>query len=86
MFKRIMLSLTFVAAFGLVGVATPDTSEGRRYWRRPYVARYYAPPPRVYYRSHRPYYNYYGAPSYYGYPGDYYYGPPRGGVYFRFGF
>ena len=84
MFKRLMLGLTFVAAFGLVGVGTPDTSEARRYWRRPMVVRYYAPPP-VVYRSYRPYYGprYYGPPRYYGYR-DYYYGP-RGRVSFSFG-
>ncbi len=90
MFKRFMLGLTFLAALGLVGVATPDTSEARRYGRQPYVARYYGPP-REYYRApqfpRRYYYRgptrYYGYPGYYDYPG--YYGG-RGGVYFSFGF
>ena len=84
MFKRIMLSLTFLATFGLVGVGMTDTSEARRYWRSgPAVSYYYGPP--VYYRSYRPFYYgpryYYGAPRHYGY-----YGPPRGGVYFSLGF
>lgn len=88
MFKRIMLGLAFVAAFSLVGVATPNTSQAHRYWRRAHVARYYGPP-RVYYYAQRPVfprYYYYGPPRFYGYPAYYYrYGQPRG-VYFSFGF
>jgi hypothetical protein len=85
MFKRIMLALTFVAAFGFVGVGMTDTTEARRYWRGPYVS-YRFGPPRAYYRYGAPYRTYYRGyyapsyyapyygPRYYGYPG-YYYGP-----------
>ena len=90
MFKRIMLSLTFLATFGMVGVGLADTSQARRYWGGPRVSYYHGPP--VYYRSYRPFYGpryydsyYYGSPRYYGSPG-YYYGAPRGGVHFSFGF
>jgi hypothetical protein len=92
MWKRIMLGLAFLAAFSLVGVATPDTSEARRFWRRPFVGRVYVPGPVVYrpyrasfYGGPRYYRTYYGPPAYYGYPDYDYYGPRRG-VYFSWGY
>jgi hypothetical protein len=92
MWKRIMLGLAFLAAFSFVGVATPDTSEARRFWRRPLVGRVYVPGP-VVYRPYRTsfygprYYDsyYYGPPRYYRYPDSYNYGPRRG-VYFSWGY
>ena len=98
MFKRTMLALTFLAAFGAVGVGVTDNAEARRGWGRSYV-RYYSPPRDYYYRSYVPYRTnyrdyygpryyrtYYGGyPSYYGYPDYNYYGP-RSGVSVSFGF
>lgn len=88
MFKRIMLTLSFVAAFGAAGLCLTDNAEARWWrWNRPYVSYYYGPrayygyrvPYQTYYDgydSSQPYYNsYYG---YYGDPGYYYYRPaPR---------
>jgi hypothetical protein len=88
MFKRFLMAALCVSALGVATLATPDTAEARRYWRRPYVSYYYGPP--VYYGWSRPYRYYrprYYAPyryRYYGYPDYYYYGP-RGGIAFRFG-
>lgn len=92
MFKRIMLTLTFVAAFSAAGAGLTNIAEAWRGWGRPHRA-YYAPrayygnyvPYRAYYRPYyaprlyRPYYT-----NYYAYP-DYYYGP-RSGVSVSFGF
>ena len=87
MFKRIMLTLTFAAAFGAAGLCLTDKADARwSRWNRPYVSYYYGPrvyygygvPYRTsYYRGYaigpRPYYY-----SYYGDPGYYYYRPvPR---------
>lgn len=74
MVKRILLALTFVAAFTAASVATPDSAEAWRRWGgRPYVTRYYAPP-RVYYGApYRSYYRGYYGPRYYA-PRSYYYG------------
>jgi hypothetical protein len=59
MFKRIMLSLTFLAAFSLVGVGLTNEADARRGWGGSQV-RYYAPPRDYYYhRSHTPYRSYY---------------------------
>ena len=80
MFKRIMLTLTFAAAFGAAGLSLTDKAEARWGWNRPYASYYYGPrayygydvPYRTsYYRGSgyyaaRPYYNaYYGDPGYY---------------------
>lgn len=98
MFRRIMLAITFVAALGAAGLATPNTADA---WRgRGYYGAYYGP--RVYGGYVRPYRmvypggsstRYYGpryyapyyGPYYYGDPGYYYYRPaPR--VAFRIGY
>jgi hypothetical protein len=89
MFKRIMLALTFIAAFSTFGFSLSNHAQAWRggyYYGRPYGsfyaprAVYYGPtvvPYRTYYgpRIVRPYY--YPAPVYYGYPysmyPDYYY-------------
>ena len=84
MFKRIMLTLTFAAAFGATGLCLTDKAEARWGWNRPYVSYYYGARPlygydvpyRAAYRGYyapRPYYN-----AYYSDPGYYYYRPvPR---------
>lgn len=88
MFKRIALTLTFLATFALVGFSCPNNAEARRSWgHRPHAAYYYGRPHayygyygtpyRTYYyppRVYRPYY--YGRYPYYA-PGYYYgyYGP-----------
>jgi hypothetical protein len=85
MFKRILLALVCVAAFGAASVVTPDSADaGWRYRGRPGVSVYYGPrydyyrPSRSYYRTYyRPrYYDYdsyyYGGPRYYSYPDEYY--------------
>jgi hypothetical protein len=89
MVKRILLALTFIAAFSIVSLSLPDQAQAWRgyYYGRPYAA-YYAPAP-VYYAPtvvpYRAFYGpriirpYYSAPAYYGYPyayPDYYYGSP----------
>ncbi len=102
MFKRIMLALTFTAAFGVAGIGfTSKAAAWRGYWGRPYRAyygTYYAP--RAYsYGPYAPYrYRsyYYGprvySPYYYGYPygaysyPDYYYYGPSSGISVSFGF
>jgi hypothetical protein len=93
MFKRILLTLTFMTAFSTVGIGLANRADAWRsyyYYPRPYAA-YYAPrtvyygPPVVPYRAYyappvvRPYYAYYPRRYYY-YPpyADYYYGPPSG--------
>ena len=99
MFKRIILTLLFVAAFSTVGLGLSNQAQAWRggYYGRPYRA-YYAPraayygPSAVPYRSYyapryvRPYYpTYYAAPAYPVYYDSYYYGPPAG-VSVSFGF
>ncbi len=97
MFKRILLSLTFLAAFNLAGIGLTNSANAWRGWvGRPYGA-YYAPryysrgyPYRSFYgpRIYRPYYSsYYAYPAYpvYPYPNYYYYGPGSG-VSVSFGF
>jgi len=81
MLKRIMLTLSFAAAFGAAGLCLTDKADARSWgWNRPYVSYYYGPrayygydvPYRTsYYRNYgyygpRPYYNaYYNDPGYY---------------------
>jgi hypothetical protein len=78
MFKRIMLTLTFAAAFGVAGLCLADNADARwGRWYRPYASYYYGPPVnygygvpyRTYYRGYyapAPYYHsYYGDPVYY---------------------
>ena len=43
MFKHIMLTLTFAAAFGAAGLCLTDKAEARWGWNRPYVSYYYGP-------------------------------------------
>jgi hypothetical protein len=77
MFKRIMLALTFLAAFGTLSVAVSNQADAWGRWRRPYVS-YYAPPTVTYDRGYAPYRAYYGPRvyrpyrTYYRYPGNYY--------------
>ena len=100
MFKRIILTLTFVTAFSTIAIGLSNQAEAWRggyYYGRPYGA-YYAPrpvyygPPAVPYRAYygprvvRPYYPvYYSAPAYPVYYDPYYYGAP-GGVSVSVGF
>ena len=100
MFKRIMLTLTFIAAFSTIGIGLSNQAQAWRggFYGRPYGA-YYAPAPRaVYYgptvvpyrayygpRVVRPYYPvYYAAPSYPVYYDGYY--PAPAGVSVSVGF
>jgi hypothetical protein len=81
MFKRIALTLTFVAAFAAAGLSFNTPAQAWRYWGGPYASYYYGPPRAAYgyYAPYRTYY--YGGPmvyrSYYsGYsPAPYYYRP-----------
>lgn len=83
MFKRIAMTLMFLAAFGAAGLFTPSNVDAHRWWGRPYGAYYGGP--RAYYGGYyaRPYSSYYYGPgfyrpyygSYYG-GGGYYYGRP----------
>jgi hypothetical protein len=89
MFKRIMLTLSFAAAFGAAGLCLTDKTEAQwRRWNQPYTSYYYGTP--AYYGYGVPYQPYYGgyyAPrpyyntyynTYYSDPGYYYYQPaPR---------
>jgi hypothetical protein len=100
MFKRLVLSLTFVATFGIVGTAFTETADARRWWRGGFVGSYYGAP--AFYRYRAPYWtyrSYYGPRRYrswyyapyrpyrnYGYPGNFYYYGPRGRVALRVGF
>jgi hypothetical protein len=74
MFKRIALTLTFLATFALVGLSCPSNAEARHSRGHRAHASYY------YGRPHS-YYGYYGTPyrTYYYYPPrvyrSYYYGP-----------
>jgi hypothetical protein len=85
MFKRIMLTLSFAAAFGAAGLCLTDKAEARWWrWNRPYVSYYYGqradygydvPYRRSYYRGYyapRSYDN-----AYYGDSGYYYRPVPR---------
>jgi hypothetical protein len=87
MFKKIALTLTFLATFAVGGLSTPDTAEAWRYRGRPYVNYYWGAPSSFYgygyYRPYRTYYRSYYSPrvvvrpyynAYYG-PGYYYGGP-----------
>ena len=83
MFKRIFLTLAFLAAFSTVGLGLSSSANAWRYWGRPYGAYYYGPPRVAYYGGYAPYRAYYApyyAPYYgprvytAGYPYDYYYG------------
>ena len=81
MFKRIALTLTFVAAFAAAGLSFNSTAEAWRYWGSPYASYYYGPP-RVYSGYYAPYRTYYyGGPMVYRsynygyYPAPYYYRP-----------
>jgi hypothetical protein len=77
MFKRIMLTLSFVAAFSAAGLCLTNQAEARWYrWGRPYVSYYYAPRP--YYGYDTPYRTYYR--GYYA-PRSYYYNPYAYGNY-----
>lgn len=77
MFKRIMLTLSFVAAFSVAGLCLTNQAEARWYrWGRPYVSYYYAPRP--YYGYDTPYRTYYR--GYYA-PRAYYYDPYAYGNY-----
>lgn len=100
MFKRIMLALTFMAAFSSVGVGLTNEAHAWRSWGRPYGAYYYGPPRGYYSGGYAPYRAYYAAPypyyrprvyaaypyDYYPYPDSYYYYGPRSGVSVSFGF
>ena len=95
MLKRILLTLTFIAAFATIGIVPARSADAWSYWGRPYAARYYYGPPPYYsgYAPYRTYYRTYYAPPvydpyyrpYYAYPDRYYYSErPR--VYVSFGF
>ena len=78
MFKRIMLTLTFLAAFSTVGLGMAGSASAWRGWYgAPYRSYYYGP--RVYssyvpYRAYSPYYApyYYSPRVYTAYPYDAY--------------
>src|SRR6476620_2595244 len=89
MFKRILLTLTFIVAFSTIGIGVSNQAQAWRggyYYGRPYRA-YYAPqavyygPPVVPYRAYygprivQPYPVYYAAPSYPVYYNGYYAAP-----------
>lgn len=89
MFKRILLTSTFLAALVGGSLVVADTAEARR---GRYYRGYYGPPARAYYYA-PPYRAYYGTPYYRPYYGGYYYGPRyygpgwgRSGVSFYLGF
>jgi len=90
MFKKIALTLTFVAAFFAAGLSFNAPAQAWRYWGSPYASYYYGPP-RAYYGYYAPYRTYYyGGPvvyrNYYSgpvYPAPYYYSP---GVSVAFGY
>jgi hypothetical protein len=84
MFKKIALTLVFLATFAVGGLSTLDTAEAWRYRGRPYVNYYWGTPRAYYYGNYyrAPYRNYSSfyaprvvvQPYYYG--PDYYYGGP----------
>jgi hypothetical protein len=85
MFKRIALTLTFLAAFSAVGLTYADSAQAWRYgYGRPYTS-YYAGPGVPYYGGYRSYRTaYYGpSPYYYGAPAPYVVGPPVYRSYYR---
>jgi hypothetical protein len=98
MFKRIALTLTFIAAFSTIAISLPNQAEAwRGYYGRPYAGAYYAPravyygpavvPYRTYYgpRVVQPYYPvYYAPPAYPVYYNSYYAAPA--GVSVSFGY
>ena len=91
MFNRILLTLTFIAAFSTIGIGLSNQAQAWRggYYGRPYGA-YYAPravyygpavvPYRAYYgpRIVQPYYPVYYAPPAYPVYYNNYYAPPAG--------
>jgi hypothetical protein len=86
MFKRIALTLTFVAALITAGLTFASPAQAWRYYGGgPYGGRYYSGPRVSYYSPYRPYRAYYGyggpyvvAPRVYRpyYYDSYYYGRP----------
>lgn len=86
MLRRVLLAITFVAALGAAGLATPKSADAWR-WNNRYDSGYYYGGPRVY----APYQTYYpgGYGSYYygprAYYGPRYYGPSYGGYGYRYG-
>lgn len=84
MFKRIALTLAFLATFATVGLSLPTKAHAWRNWGGGPYRSYYYGPPRAYYGGYyaRPYRSYYYGPprvyapytAYYG-PGYYYGGP-----------
>jgi hypothetical protein len=70
MVKRIMLLLTFLAAFSTVGLGMANSASAWRGWYGAPYRSYYYGGPRVY-RSYAPYRAYYAAPYY-----STYYAPP----------
>ena len=83
MFKRMALTLAFLATFATVGLSVPSSAQAWRYWGGGPYRSYYYGPPRAYYGTYyaRPYRTYYYgpprvyAPSYAYGPGYYYAGP-----------
>ena len=88
MVKKIVLAVTFVAAFSAVGFSYPSSAQAWRGWGRPvYYGDAYVAPRTAYYAA--PYDTYYGGPvvaapvvvaprpyrAYYAAPSGYYYGP-----------
>jgi hypothetical protein len=67
MLKRIMLTLTFAAAFGSAGLILADKAAAQWRWSSPYTTYYYGAPAYDYAAP-------YGYRSYYA-PQTYYYGP-----------
>jgi hypothetical protein len=94
MFKRIMLTLSFLAAFGVAGIGASSSADAR-HWHH-HRGYYYGPRVTYYGGYYRPYRTYYYGPRYYGNPGyysnyyygypDYYYYGPGSGVSFSIGF
>lgn len=82
MFKRIMLTLTFIAAFSTVGIGLSNQAQAwrGRYYGRPYGA-YYAPRAVYYGPAVVPYGAYYGPRIVQPYP--VYYAPPAYPVYYN---
>jgi hypothetical protein len=83
MFKRIMLTLTFIAAFSTVGIGLSNQAQAWRggYYARPYGA-YYAPRAVYYGPAVVPYRAYYAAPAVVQ-PYPVYYAPPAYPVYYN---
>ena len=83
MFKRILLTLTFIAAFSTIGVGFSNQAQAWRggYYARPYGA-YYAPRAVYYGPAAVPYRTYYAAPAVVQ-PYPVYYAPPAYPVYYN---